>query len=63
MSFGENYRHFHALVAARTEDVPADRRSGAIFALLPERRDEAAALRLVPAVKAACDARRQLGPT
>jgi diadenosine tetraphosphate (Ap4A) HIT family hydrolase len=53
LSFGENYRHFHALVAARGEDVPADRRSGEILKLRGERADRAAALGLVPALRSA----------
>ena len=33
MTFGENYRHFHALIPARGDDVPADRRTGGTIAL------------------------------
>ncbi|MFD5830848.1 hypothetical protein [Lentzea sp. NPDC060358] len=51
--FGENYPHFHVLVAARGEDVPADRRSGDILKLLPGGVVPAEALRLVPAVREA----------
>ncbi|MFI8420445.1 hypothetical protein [Streptomyces sp. NPDC085479] len=53
MVFGENHPHFHALVTARGEDVPADRRSGNILRLLAERADPEAAARLVPAVRRA----------
>lgn len=53
LGFGENYRHFHLLVAARGQDVPPDRRSGDILKLRGERADPAAALRLVPALRAA----------
>ncbi len=53
LGFGENYRHFHLLVAARGEDVPADRRTGEILKLREERADRAAALRLVPALRSA----------
>ncbi|WP_410631613.1 hypothetical protein [Amycolatopsis sp. cmx-4-83] len=49
--FGENYPHFHAVVAARGDDVPPDRRSGDILKLVPDRVDPAAATRLVPAVR------------
>ena len=33
LSFGENYRHFHALVAARGERVPPELRGGALLQL------------------------------
>ena len=33
MVFGENHRHFHALITARGEDVPEDRRSGDVLKL------------------------------
>lgn len=49
--FGENYPHFHALIAARGEDVPQDRRTGDILKLRGERGDFAAAVKLVPAVR------------
>jgi diadenosine tetraphosphate (Ap4A) HIT family hydrolase len=52
-NFGESYAHFHCLVAARTDDVPADRRTGNILLLRNERRDPGAALAIVPAVRAA----------
>ena len=51
--FGENYPHFHALIAARGQGVPADRRTGDILKLRADRTDPAAAARLVPAVRAA----------
>ncbi|MFD0059234.1 hypothetical protein ACFVHR_36560 [Streptomyces sp. NPDC127168] len=51
--FGENHPHFHALVTARGEDVPADRRNGNILRLRAERGDPDAAARLVPAVRRA----------
>jgi diadenosine tetraphosphate (Ap4A) HIT family hydrolase len=53
LHFGENYRHFHALVAARDADIPAELRGGNILRLLPEHLDPAAALALAPAVRAA----------
>ncbi|MFJ4340653.1 hypothetical protein [Streptomyces sp. NPDC088915] len=53
MVFGENHPHFHALVTARGEDVPADRRSGNILRLRAEHADPEAAARLVPAVRRA----------
>jgi diadenosine tetraphosphate (Ap4A) HIT family hydrolase len=53
MGFGENYRHFHMLVTARGEDVPADRRTGEILKLRGERIDRAASLRLVPSLRSA----------
>lgn len=51
--FGENYRHFHALVAARGAAIPAELRGGNILGLLPGHVDVAAALALAPAVRAA----------
>ena len=53
MSFGESYRHFHALIAARGHDLPPERRSGDILKLRTERTDPDAARRLVPAVRKA----------
>ena len=53
MVFGENHKHFHALIAARGDDVPADRRSGNILKLVAERADSVAAAELVPAVREA----------
>ena len=53
LSFGENYRHFHALVAARGEEIPPAQRGGALLGLLTEGRDPLAAQALVPAVRAA----------
>ena len=41
LSFGENYRHFHALIAARGEQVPPELRGGALLQLLAEGRDVA----------------------
>ncbi|MFI0938486.1 hypothetical protein [Streptomyces sp. NPDC021020] len=51
--FGENYRHFHALVAARGADVPVERRAGDLLKLRAERLDPAAAAGLLPAVRTA----------
>jgi diadenosine tetraphosphate (Ap4A) HIT family hydrolase len=51
--FGENYPHFHAVVTPRGDQVPENRRSGDILKLRHERADAGAALRLVPAVRAA----------
>src|SRR6185437_8558756 len=53
LHFGENYRHFHALVAARGADIPAERRGGNILGLRPGHVDVAAAVALVPDVRAA----------
>lgn len=49
--FGENYPHFHVLVAPRGDDVSADRRGGDILKLRSERADPVAARRLVPALR------------
>jgi hypothetical protein len=52
--FGEDYRHFHALVIARGEHIPADRRRGDILKLRDEgHRDVAASLAMVPKIRAA----------
>ncbi len=51
--FGENYAHFHALIAARGEDVPMDQRGGNILNLRAERADLRSALELVPAMRSA----------
>lgn len=51
--FGENYPHFHALIAARGDDVPEDRRTGDILKLRADRADPIAAAQLVPAVREA----------
>ena len=53
LHFGENYRHFHALVAARGADIPAGQRGGNILGLRPGHVDRAAAVALVPSVRAA----------
>ena len=51
--FGENYPHFHALIAPRGHDVPPDLRAGNILRLRGDRADLAAAGKLVPAVRSA----------
>lgn len=53
LSFGENYRHFHALVAARGEEIPPAQRGGALLGLLAQGRDPVSAQALVPAVRTA----------
>ena len=53
MVFGENYPHFHALIAARGHDVPPELRAGNILKLRADRADLAAAGELVPAVRSA----------
>lgn len=55
--FGENYPHFHAMVAARTASIPTDRRGGDIMKLRLEQADAVASAALVPAVR---DAYRKL---
>lgn len=55
LSFGENHRHFHALVAARGEDVPSTLRGGALLQLLADGRDPAAAVSLAARVRTAYD--------
>jgi diadenosine tetraphosphate (Ap4A) HIT family hydrolase len=51
--FGENYPHFHALIAARGDDVPPGLRAGNILQLRADRADRAAASKLVPSVRSA----------
>ncbi|WP_433040857.1 hypothetical protein [Dactylosporangium sp. CS-033363] len=53
MVFGENYPHFHALIAARGADVPAELRGGNIMALRSSHTDASAAFGLLPGVQAA----------
>lgn len=53
MQFGENYPHFHFLVAARAVDTPPELRGGNILALRETHRDMAAALAALPALRAA----------
>jgi diadenosine tetraphosphate (Ap4A) HIT family hydrolase len=53
LSFGENYRHFHALVAARGEQVPPELRGWALLRLLAEGRDTPAAQALAADVRLA----------
>lgn len=55
LCFGENYRHFHALIAARAEDIPPELRGGALLRLLPEGRDIPAAEALAVQVRKAYD--------
>lgn len=43
LSFGENHKHFHTLVAARGEDIAPERRGGALLQLAADARDTAAA--------------------
>ena len=54
MVFGETHRHFHVVIAARADDVAADRRSANILKLLDEGHvDPESARDLVPKVRAA----------
>jgi hypothetical protein len=65
LHFGENYRHFHALVAARGADLPLAQRGGNILGLRPGSVDRAAAVASVPSVRAAYQkaiSRRSSGP-
>ena len=50
LTFGEANPHFHSLIAARGDDVPPERRLGAILEERLEKRDWAASLALVPEV-------------
>jgi diadenosine tetraphosphate (Ap4A) HIT family hydrolase len=51
LSFGENYRHFHALVAARGDKVPPELRGYGLIKLLAEGRDLPAAQALAGDVR------------
>jgi diadenosine tetraphosphate (Ap4A) HIT family hydrolase len=51
MMFGENYSHFHVLVAARGTDVAENRRTGDILKLRLERTDAEKAVALVSHVR------------
>jgi hypothetical protein len=51
LAFGENYLHFHAVIAPRGDDVPPERRSGGILKLIPDHVVPVAAGRLVPLVR------------
>jgi diadenosine tetraphosphate (Ap4A) HIT family hydrolase len=53
LSFGENYRHFHALVAARGDQVPPASRGYGLIRLLAEGRDIPAACALAGDVRRA----------
>jgi hypothetical protein len=53
MVFGEAYPHFHALIAPRTTDIPADRRTGDILKLRLSSADLDGAKAVVPPVRAA----------
>jgi diadenosine tetraphosphate (Ap4A) HIT family hydrolase len=53
LSFGENYLHFHALVAARGAQVPPELRGWGLLRLLPEGRDVPAAQALAGDVRLA----------
>lgn len=53
MAFGENYAHFHALIAARGEEIPPHLRSGNILQLRTDHADLESAAKLVPHVRAA----------
>lgn len=65
MSFGESYRHYHALVAARGADIEPESRGGHIVGMRPESVDRTAALALVGPVREAyqrvVDRRRAAG--
>jgi len=56
LSFGESYLHFHALIAARGEQVPPELRGGALLRLLGSGRDAPAARALAKDVRLAYEA-------
>jgi diadenosine tetraphosphate (Ap4A) HIT family hydrolase len=51
LSFGENFRHFHALVAARGDEVPPELRGYGLIKQLAEGRDISAAQSLAGRVR------------
>jgi diadenosine tetraphosphate (Ap4A) HIT family hydrolase len=53
--FGENYPHFHALIAPRGHDVPPELRAGNLLKLRADHADPAAAEELVRPVRSAYD--------
>jgi diadenosine tetraphosphate (Ap4A) HIT family hydrolase len=53
LSFGETFRHFHALVAARGDQVPPELRGWSLLQLLAEGRDLPAAQALAGQVRLA----------
>lgn len=53
MSFGENHRHFHALITARGEEVPAEERGGGIVKTAKDHIDPEAATAIARKVKTA----------
>ncbi|HEY0938291.1 MAG TPA: hypothetical protein VGD91_31665 [Trebonia sp.] len=53
LSFGENFRHFHALVAARSDQAPPELRGWGLIGLLAEGRDVPAARALAGQVRLA----------
>jgi len=53
LSFGENNRHFHALVAARGDEVPPESRGWSLLQLLADGRDTPAAQALASHVRLA----------
>jgi diadenosine tetraphosphate (Ap4A) HIT family hydrolase len=55
LSFGENYLHFHALVAARGEQVPPELRGWGLLGLRADGRDLPAAQALAQDVRLAYD--------
>lgn len=55
MSFGENHRHFHALITARGSEVPPEERGGVIVATAEDHIDRDAARTVAAKVRAAYD--------
>jgi diadenosine tetraphosphate (Ap4A) HIT family hydrolase len=53
LAFGENYRHFHALVVPRDDTVPAELRGGNILGLRTTGIDPDRARALIPAIREA----------
>lgn len=56
VTFGESHPHFHVLITARGHNVPPELRAGNILQLRHTALDRTAALKLVPAIRAAYEA-------
>jgi diadenosine tetraphosphate (Ap4A) HIT family hydrolase len=56
LNFGEAYPHFHVLIAARTNDIPREKRIANIMTLRQDHLDREASLASVPRVREAYEA-------
>lgn len=56
MAFGENHQHFHLMITARGEEIPAEFRSAKIMGLMKDHKDPEAANAVAQKVKAEYEA-------